>query len=312
MTRPVDARRQKLSVRVPVDVDGKPVKPDRAPILMNTTSNGVEPTAENRIALVSGIVVVTSGVRDTAWNGVVDLKAAVRYVRHNKGRLPGDAGRIVASGSGREGGLAALAGASAGRGQYNDDLRRLGAAKATDLVYAVAASAPVTEVGKADLTYDRKRLLTQYLEPAGTSFLKKLPEGDRALYLKRNSWIDWMHGRISFGFDDFLDHVGDRRAKGLAGAAKPVTTPRSAMDFVRQRNPDRARHWWLRAGTDGTDVPLTVVGSLATGLQSLGDDVDTAVSWDATVIRKDSTGPDTAVASEVAAWIAGTVARRSR
>ncbi|RMI46976.1 hypothetical protein EBO15_04965 [Actinomadura harenae] len=315
---PVDPAREKLSVRVPVEVDGMAIDPGRAPIIMNTASGDVEPVAENRIALASGLVVVTSRVRDTAWNGIVDLKAAVRYVHHNKGRLPGDVGRIVASGSGKAGGLAALAGASAGRGQYDDDLRRIGAARSSDRIYAVAANMPVTEIGKADLAYDRNLLLAKYLEPAGARYLKRLPEDDRSLYLKRNSWIDWMHGRISFAYDDLLDlldQVGNRRAKGLAASAKPAPVLRSAMDFVRQRNPQRARHWWLRTGTDGTDVPLTVIGSLTTGLRSLGDDVD--VDWDATVNRGDTVNRDdsadmgTAVASQAVAWIDGTVARRS-
>ncbi|WP_157430071.1 hypothetical protein [Actinomadura oligospora] len=307
VSHPADPARQRLSVRVPVEVDGKAVNSGRAPIMMTTANGGEEPAAENGIALASGVVVVTSGVRDTAWDGIVDLKAAIRYVRHNKGRLPGDDARIVASGSGRGGGLAALAGASAGRGQYDDDLRRIGAAKASDLVYAVAASAPVTEIGKADLAYDRKGILTKYLEPAGAAYLKQLPEGDRALYLKRNSWIDWMHSRISFTLDAFLDHTGTRKAADLAAVAKPARMLRNPMDFVRQRNPDRARHWWLRAGTDGTDVPLTVVGNLATGLQGLGDDVDAAVDWNA----RDHHPANGSAASGLVEWITGTVARRS-
>ncbi|MEV4255351.1 hypothetical protein AB0J52_19540 [Spirillospora sp. NPDC049652] len=306
--RPADKRRQTLSVRVPVEIDGRPVDSGQAPIMVDNTGSGVTSVTENRAALAAGFVVVTAGVRDTGWNGIVDLKAAVRYVRHNQGRLPGDVDRIVAVGDGAGGGLAALLGASAGRGQYDDDLGRLGAAPATDLVYAVAASSPVTGLDKADLDFDRKLVLTRYIEPSGARYLKKLPEDDRALYLKRNPWIGWMHGRVSFSFDDFLDHAGKRKAADVAADPKRETPLRNAMDFVRQRNPDRAKHWWLRAGTDGGDVPITVVGNLAVGLDGLGDDVDAAVEWG-------DTGPDTEPGAASAAavdWIGRTAARRSR
>lgn len=304
VARPADAAHQSLSVRVPVQIDGKPFDSGRAPIMVDNTGSGVASVAENRVALASGFVVVTAGVRDASWNGIVDLKAAVRYVRHNQGRLPGDTGRIVAAGSGAGGGLAALLGASAGRGQYESDLRRLGAARATDLIYAVAVDEPVTRLEKADLTYDRNRVLTKYLEPAGAAYLKRLPEDDRALYLKRNPWIDWMHERISFSFDDFLDHVGSRKAAALAETPKAETPLRNAMDFVRQRNPDRARHWWIGTGRDGGDVPLTIAGNLAAGLGVLGDDVNMAVDWEGD--GRDGASPG------FAEWITAAVRLRSR
>ncbi|MCP2335343.1 hypothetical protein [Actinomadura rupiterrae] len=316
VAKPVDVGHQNLSVRVPVSVDGKRVDSAGAPILLDNSSSGEASEAADAKALASGFVVVTSAVRGDAWDGIVDLKAAVRYVRRNKGRLPGDVDRIVATGSGAGGGLAALLGASAGRGQYDDALDGLGAAEESDRVHAVAASGPVTEIGKADLDFDRHWFLTNYLEPSATRFLKGLPEGARALYLKRNPWITWMGGRISFGFGDFLGHVGAPQAvpggpqaalggpQGALGGAKRKPVLWNAMDFVRQRNPARARHWWLRAGTDGAGVPLTVVGSLAAGLESLGDDVDATIDWNGT--------PGDAAADGLVAWITRTVARRSQ
>ncbi|RFU40076.1 hypothetical protein DZF91_18995 [Actinomadura logoneensis] len=307
VARPVDRKRQTLSVQVPVRIDGRPVDSAEAPIMVDSTGSGAASTAAHRAALAAGLVVVTTGVRDGSWNGIVDLKAAVRYLRHNQGKLPGDTDRIVAAGTGPGGGLATLLGASAGRGQYDDDLRRLGAAEATDLVYAVAASSPVTALDKADLDFDRKLVLTRYIEPSGARYLRRLPEDDRALYLKRNPWIGWMHGRVSVSFDDFVDHAGKRRAADVAVAPKGDTPLRNAMDFVRQRNPDRARHWWLRADTGGGDVPITVVGTLAAGLDGLGDDVDAAVDWDA----GDDGGDTGARATALTDWITRTAARRS-
>ncbi|MFC4910498.1 hypothetical protein [Actinomadura gamaensis] len=300
---PVDAPHQILSVRVPVQISGRAVESSRAPILLDNSSSGKVADDQDAAALASGFVVVASAVRAGEGNGIVDLKAAVRYVRHNKGRLPGNVDRIIATGNGAGGGLAALLGASGGRGQYDDALDRLGAADASDRVYAVAASGPVTNLGGPDLKYDRSWLMANYLQPSGARYLKGLSEEQRALYLKRNPWIGWMGGRISFTFPDFLKHVGTTDVKAAADVQRrPVL--RNAMDFVRQRNPARARHWWLRAGTADGDVPLTVVGNLASGLESLGDDVRATVDWDGT--GRDAGSP------AFLDWITRTAARRSR
>lgn len=53
------------------------------------------------------------------------------------------------------------------------------------------------------------------------------------------------------------------------------------MHFIGHRNPHRAKHWWIRVGTNDTDTSLTVVGNLSLGLENLGDDVNSLMSWDA-------------------------------
>ncbi|WP_306210472.1 subtype B tannase [Actinoplanes sp. RD1] len=121
-------------------------------------------TAE--LALAAGYVVVEPGARGrtlvdeagvhhgTAPAAIVDLKAAVRYLRANKGRVPGDPDRIVATGAGAGGGLSALLGASGDSPLYEPYLRRLGAAAASDAVFAAAAHSPVTDLEHADLAYE--------------------------------------------------------------------------------------------------------------------------------------------------------------
>ena len=132
---PVDVTYQSLNVSVPVEIDGKAVDASHAPILFSNAVGGYMPssTAGNtgigqgvnaKLALAAGFVVVEPGARgrtlvDTAgvYYGVapaaiVDLKAAIRYVRLNKGRIPGNTDRIVSSGVSAGGALSALLGAS--------------------------------------------------------------------------------------------------------------------------------------------------------------------------------------------------------
>jgi hypothetical protein len=52
------------------------------------------------------------------------------------------------------------------------------------------------------------------------------------------------------------------------------------MYHLRRKNPDRARHWWIRTGTLDTNTAHTVVTSLAAITTDLGDSVNSALYWD--------------------------------
>ncbi|MFF0463335.1 hypothetical protein [Streptomyces mexicanus] len=52
------------------------------------------------------------------------------------------------------------------------------------------------------------------------------------------------------------------------------------MHFLKEGNPGRSRHWWIRLGTDDTDTALTVSANLAAAADNLGDEVDHAYYWD--------------------------------
>jgi hypothetical protein len=85
---------------------------------------------------------------------IVDLKAAVRYIRHNKGILPGNVDWIVSSGCSAGGGLSALLGASANSPLYEPYLDEIGAAEETDDICASGCGSPVTDLDHADLSYE--------------------------------------------------------------------------------------------------------------------------------------------------------------
>ncbi|MCZ9347958.1 alpha/beta hydrolase, partial [Streptomyces sp. TRM76130] len=119
-----------------------------------------------QLGLAAGYVVVEPGARGrtlqnsageyygTAPAAIVDLKAAVRYLRANKGRIPGDMDRIFSTGTSAGGALSALLGASGDSPIYDEYLEEIGAADASDAVFATGAWCPITDLEHADGAYE--------------------------------------------------------------------------------------------------------------------------------------------------------------
>ncbi|NEB77227.1 Tat pathway signal sequence domain protein, partial [Streptomyces sp. SID14478] len=131
-----------------------------------TNATGGALNSNQLLALAAGYVVVEPGARGrtlkdddgdyygTAPAAIVDLKAAVRYVRANKGLIPGDTDRIVSAGTSAGGALSALLGASGDSPLYDAYLRELGAADASDAVFATGTWCPITDLEHADGAYE--------------------------------------------------------------------------------------------------------------------------------------------------------------
>ncbi|QWB28364.1 MULTISPECIES: subtype B tannase [Streptomyces] len=193
VAKPVDEKYQSLNVSAPVKIDGTSVDASGAPILFANSVGGYMPSSVAdatgvgaggtggppgggggtgkmvslpKLALAAGYVVVEPGARGrtlknsageyygTAPAAIVDLKAAVRYVRANKGRIPGDTDRIVSSGTSAGGALSSLLGASGDSPLYEKYLRELGAADASDAIFATGAWCPITDLEHADGAYE--------------------------------------------------------------------------------------------------------------------------------------------------------------
>lgn len=125
-----------------------------------------ERVSNAKLALASGYVVVEPGARgrtltsaDGTYYGVapaaiVDLKAAVRFVRANASRIPGNVERMVSSGTSAGGALSALLGASGDSDLYDEELEALGAADASDAIFASGAWCPIADLENADMAYE--------------------------------------------------------------------------------------------------------------------------------------------------------------
>ena len=93
---------------------------------------------------------------------IVDAKAAVRYLRLNNGRMPGNASRIVVNGTSGGGAQVTQLGATGDSADYFPYLKAFGAAGIdadgksgiSDSVYAVVAYCPIQDMGSADMAYE--------------------------------------------------------------------------------------------------------------------------------------------------------------
>jgi hypothetical protein len=121
---------------------------------------------DGSMALAHGYVVVEPGCRgrDLRWPDgtyygkaptmIVDLKAAVRYLRDNDSRIPGNKDWIITSGGSAGGALSALLAASGNSSLYAADLNALGAADEEDSVFLSASYSPITDLDHADGQYE--------------------------------------------------------------------------------------------------------------------------------------------------------------
>ncbi len=125
------------------------------------------------LALAYGFVVVQPGCRgrDNEWPdgdprgadgkyygkapaAMVDLKAAVRYLRHNRGVMPGDPEKIFSTGGSAGGALSCLLAASGNSDLYAPYLEAIGAADERDDICGSASYSAITDLEHADAAYE--------------------------------------------------------------------------------------------------------------------------------------------------------------
>lgn len=134
------------------------------------TEPGVNPFTEKANilfdALLHGYIVISAGARgrglydDQGKNlakapaMIVDLKAAIRFVRHNKASLPGNTDLFFTDGTSAGGGMSALLGASGNSPDYLPFLEEAGAAEESDAVFASMCYCPVTNLEHIDKAFE--------------------------------------------------------------------------------------------------------------------------------------------------------------
>ncbi len=121
---------------------------------------GGPPSAAVVMALSKGYVVASAGARGRtsptgkAPAGIVDLKAAIRYLKFNDKNMAGDANKIISNGTSAGGAMSSLLGATGNHPDYEPFLKAIGAANATDDVFAVSAYCPISNLENADMAYE--------------------------------------------------------------------------------------------------------------------------------------------------------------
>lgn len=167
VTNVEDSTYQTLNFYVPQGAN------EKVPIFLRTYVGGYmaakarEPQADDATgrALQEGYVVCIPGSR--GWNSkvgntftgrapadVLDLKAAIRYLRHNDATMPGDAERIITDGTSAGGAMSSLLGSSGNSPMYEPYLKAMGAAPERDDVFASVCYCPIIDLEHADMTYE--------------------------------------------------------------------------------------------------------------------------------------------------------------
>lgn len=112
------------------------------------------------VALSRGFVVAMPGARGKTQDdgrapaGIVDLKAAVRYLRYNDGIMPGDAEKIISNGTSAGGAMSSLLGATGNNKDYEPYLEEVGAADVRDNIFAASCYCPITNLNNSDMAYE--------------------------------------------------------------------------------------------------------------------------------------------------------------
>ena len=85
---------------------------------------------------------------------IVDYKAAIRYLHHNKNLIPGDTEKIITNGTSAGGALSALAGTTGNCVDYEKFLNEIGAADDRDDIFAASCYCPIHNLENADAAYE--------------------------------------------------------------------------------------------------------------------------------------------------------------
>ena len=260
-----DSTYQFLNVYVP---DGAT---QQTPIFLRTYVGGymatpaTQPQAGDATgrALKEGYVVVIPGTRGRnsvqnniytgrAPKAILDLKAAIRYLRHFDKQMPGDAERIITDGTSAGGAMSALMGATGNNPEYAELLKAMGAADERDDVFASVCYCPIIDLEHADMAYewlyqqtdtrqaldDTHRGYTRELAAMFPVYLKSLnlkkPDGTP---LAADNYLDYLKSEIiraaqiaknagadipdSIGFS-FTSEAGGMFAAPINGGMRPM------------------------------------------------------------------------------------------
>lgn len=288
--RPVNPEYQKMNIFVPEayymgkSIHGYTI--DTAPVFVPNQVGGylaalpAEPGEEKRRpgepntvfkALCHGYVVASPAIRGSyqahgnAPACIVDYKAAIRYLHFFADVLPGDENKIITNGTSAGGAISSLIGATGDHPDYLPYLRAVGAADASDAVFAASCYCPITNLDHADAAYEweflgvncfhgRKAVHVENAEPIVTYFVKDMTpqqiQISQELAAQFPSYVNQLGLRDRSGSVLTLDADGEGSFKAHIKALLRISAQR-AMD----QGVDVSGKQWLKV-VDGRVVDI--------------------------------------------------------
>jgi hypothetical protein len=178
--KPIDIVYQSTNIFIPCDAGGTLTSTSDTPVFFHCNTgaymaaSGKSPTGDISdsltYALTEGYVVVSGYARgrnvtytDAAGNPVyygagpanlIDVKAQVRYLRHNDDLGLWDSDKIVVDGTSASGAMGALLATSGDAAGYDSYLEDIGAADASDAIYAVCNFCPIIDLENVEIAYE--------------------------------------------------------------------------------------------------------------------------------------------------------------
>ena len=327
VSKPVNETYQRMNVYIPETyfsggtING--YSASTAPIFMPNGVGGyskasaMSPSSSNSLglALQNGLVVASPALRGrdsdygTAPACIVDYKAAVRYLR-TAGLPAGNTDRIISSGTSAGGAISSLLGATGNSSDYDEWLNELGAASASDDIFASMCYCPITNLDNADgayewtfgsgsdasetlaanfITYlnglnlgytlnsDGTGTFADYLESLGISLSTYGATRDKS-QIPAFDRLDLSSAEnIEFGNAHFTDYgYNNNTASSNAMADSAVIKAMNPMNYIGSAT--TAKYWRIRHGTEDRDTSLAIPAILALKLEKEGFDVDFAAA----------------------------------
>ena len=205
-----------------------------------------------------------------APKAILDLKAAIRYLRHFDKQMPGDAERIITDGTSAGGAMSALMGATGNNPEYAELLKAMGAADERDDVFASVCYCPIIDLEHADMAYEWMYGQTdsrQSLDDAHKQMTKELaamfPSYVNSLNLKKpdgtpltaDNYLDYLKSEIIRSAQiaknagaDIPDSLGFKFTSEAGGMfAAPINGRPTPSPSLRGRGVDSSSKGVIRA-----------------------------------------------------------------
>lgn len=338
-----DSAYQYMNIYVPEKAD------EKSPILLmnyltNYRSAAAKQPSQNDItgtALSEGMVVCIAGARgsnafsinniiqkkkkkttiigqEVVYTGklpapLLDMKAAVRFLKANDAIIPGNSNKIISCGTSAGGAISALLGTTANHPDYEPAISNMKAANTNDDVFASICYSPYF------ITYQEDGSSSYWNEFSADKEVRSLMLSSARKAMEKGNRIPDSLGAVFFAdtfiSDDEQDYLVDFDTKRYAAMISQSSNPKNMMpldslpeikggladsisislrekmsrpfQYISDPSAIKAQNWYINHATLDSNANIHVTNHLAKALKSEGLSVDMKITW-----GKNKSNPD--------------------